>query len=112
MGKFSRDKGARNERKLVGRWTERKHIAQRVPLSGGAGGRFSGDLDVAFHWAPKVRYRIEAKVRADGFKTLYDYIDGNDMAIVGRDRDEPLIVMRLGDFFDLLEETKDNDTVL
>ena len=46
MGKMSRDKGARRERELVNIFKDNNIHAERVPLSGAAGGRFSGDVDV------------------------------------------------------------------
>lgn len=47
MGKMSRDKGARVEREIVARHEAIGVHAGRVPLSGAAGGRFSGDVHVS-----------------------------------------------------------------
>jgi len=46
MGKFSRDKGARGEREIVGRHLALGIRAERVPLSGAGGGSFRGDVDI------------------------------------------------------------------
>ena len=46
MGKASRDKGSREERALVRYLQGRGRAAERVPLSGAAGGRFSADLSI------------------------------------------------------------------
>jgi hypothetical protein len=75
-GRRSRDKGNRTERALV-----------RVPLSGAAGGRFTGDLTVP---VLGIDQRCEVKCRAAGFAQLYGWIDNRDLLIVKRDRAEPL----------------------
>lgn len=46
MSRASRDKGARAEREIVHRHRELGVHAERVPLSGAAGGRFIGDVDL------------------------------------------------------------------
>ena len=43
-GKMSRDKGGRVERELANAFKAAGIPAERVPLSGAAGGSFSGDL--------------------------------------------------------------------
>jgi hypothetical protein len=40
--------------------------------------------------------RIECKARADGFRQLYDWLNQRDVLIVKADRQEPLVVLRLG----------------
>ena len=39
--------------------------------------------------------RIECKARADGFSTLYRWLDERDLLIVKADRQEPLVILRL-----------------
>lgn len=95
MGKFSRDKGARNERELVNLLRERGIHAERVPLSGAAHGSFSGDIIATLGGRLQ---RIECKVRADGFKQIYGWLDGNDILAIKRDRDEWLVVMTMEDY--------------
>ena len=95
MGKFSRDKGARNERKLVNLIQSHGIDAKRVPLSGAADG-FKGDIIMG-------QWTIEAKLRADGFKQIYDWLDGDsDLLVIGRDRSPPLAVLDLRDLLDIL----------
>lgn len=104
MGNPSRQKGDRFERSIVASLNSIHLDAQRVPLSGSAGGHYGGDL--TFRWFEE-RAKSEAKVRggADGFKTLYEWINGNDILFVKADRKEPLVVLRLGDFLDLMRRT-------
>lgn len=99
MGKFSRDKGYRAENKVV-------HIAQdhglssyRVPLSGGA--TIKGDVKVS---NDTDEWTLEIKCRANGFKTIYEWLeaDGNDVLVLKADRKDYLAVLPLADFFDLL----------
>jgi hypothetical protein len=96
MGKASRDKGARNERNIVSDLRAAGVIAAKVPLSGAVGGQFSGDILV------QNMLRFEAKVRSDGFRELYKWIDGNYGLFVKADRQPTLTVLRLQDFAKLL----------
>jgi hypothetical protein len=91
-GLLSRNKGARTERALVRLLQERGFAAEHVPLSGASGGRYSGDISVPVLGDD---WRVEVKCRADGFRELYAWLDGNDALIVKGDRQPPLIVLRL-----------------
>lgn len=91
-GRFSRNKGARTERALVRLLQDRGFAAERVPLSGAAGGRFKGDISVPVlgdDWL------IEVKCRAEGFREIYGWLAGNDALIVKADRQKPLIILPL-----------------
>ena len=91
MGKAQRDKGARAERelaKLLG--------GERVPLSGAAGGSYVGDVKaLGLTW--------EAKVRGDGFKQLYAWLNGKDALAVKADRKPWLVVMPLETWLERME---------
>lgn len=91
-GRASRQKGNRNERALVRTLQDRGFAAERVPLSGSAGGKYAGDLSVPLLGRDHV---IEVKVRSTGFAQLYDWLEGGDMLVVRADRREPLIVVPL-----------------
>ena len=102
MGKSQRDKGARNERGIVNELKERGIPAERVPLSGAAGGSCKGDIWIPIQGARKT---FEAKKRGDGFALLYRWLGENDGLFVGADRKETLVVLRLEDFAALIGET-------
>jgi Holliday junction resolvase len=91
-GRRSRDKGNREERLLVRILQELGFAAERVPLSGAARGRFSGDLSV-----PLLGHdmRVESKVRSNGFREIYKWLESADLLIVRADRREPLVVLPL-----------------
>jgi len=95
MGKASRDKGGRGEREfaaLIG--------GERVPLSGAAGGSYTGDVKgLGRKW--------EVKRRADGFKQLYKWLDGADALAVRADRKEWLVVMPLETLLEMLGDHKE-----
>jgi Holliday junction resolvase len=91
-GRASRDKGNRLERALVKMFQERGIGAERVPLSGAAGGSYCGDITVPLLGRDLV---VEAKARKDGFRELYAWIDGRDALIVRADRREPLCIVPL-----------------
>lgn len=99
MGKVSRDKGARGERLFVRLLQEAGIAAERIPLSGAAGGSFSGDITCPVLGVDR---RFECKLRADGFKELYKWLHGNHGLFIKADRREPLVVLKLDDFTDLL----------
>ena len=66
-GRRSRDKGARVERAIVHALKAGGFAAKRVPLSGAAGGRYSGDIVL-----PLMGWDLclEAKTRSDGFRAI------------------------------------------
>jgi len=90
VGKSERRKGADAERefaKLIG--------GERVPLSGAAGGSYTGDVvGLGLRW--------ECKRRKDGFRQLYDWLDGADALAVRADRRPWLVVMPLETLLELI----------
>lgn len=99
MGKKSRRKGYRLEHELETIFRENGIEAQRVPLSGGAGGLFVGDLIIQ-------RKIAEVKGRKEGFKEIYKWIEGKDYLLIRADRREWLVVLRLSDFIPMLKGEK------
>lgn len=95
MGKPSRDKGQREERLVVGSWQGKGFAAERVPLSGAAGGSFTGDVTIPILNDDR---KVECKVRANGFKQLYAWLGINWALTIRADRQERLIVIREDDF--------------
>jgi Holliday junction resolvase len=91
-GRRSRDKGNRRERAIVKYWQGHGLASERIPLSGSAGGRYSGDLTVPVLGRDLV---VEVKARCDGFRELYSWLEGRDLLIVQADRREPLVVVPL-----------------
>jgi len=99
MGKPSRDKGARFECQLVNLLQSAGMAAERVPLSGAAGGSFAGDISVPFLGRDN---RFEAKIRADGFKEIYRWLDKHKGLFLRADRRDALVVLRMADFCELV----------
>lgn len=91
-GRGSRDKGNRTERAIVRLLQDHAFAAERVPLSGAARGRFGGDISVPLLGVDR---RVEVKCRGNGFRQLYDWLDGADMLIARADRREPLVIIPL-----------------
>ena len=90
-GKKSRSKGLRHEQALVNACREVGLEAERVPLSGAAGGSYTGDVMVRGR-------RFEAKIRANGFRELYKWIEGNYGVFLRSNRHKSLVVLRFNDF--------------
>ena len=88
-GKKHRRKGDRVEREIVHLLRSHGIEAERVPLSGAAGGSFSGDVLIAG------AYRAEVKARSngEGFRMLEAWLEGSDLLILKRDRRPPMVVM-------------------
>ena len=89
MGKAQRDKGWRTENNVRKKALEHGVAAYRVPLSGGAS--IKGD-----DWV------LEVKCRASGFKQIYEWLGDNDALVIKADNKRELVVLDMGDFFDLL----------
>jgi len=92
-GRRSKRKGSRTERefaKLIG--------GERIPLSGAAGGSYTGDVKgLGLLW--------ECKVRKDGFKQLYKWLEGDvDALAVKADRKEWLVVLPAEKLLKILSE--------
>lgn len=97
MGKASRDKGARRERELVAKAKAAGLPAERVPLSGAAGGSFTGDVRILDRLC-----EVKARANGEGFATIERWLGDNDALVLWRDRAEPLVVLSLQDWLDLL----------
>jgi len=91
-GRAPRQKGDRNERALIRALQDRGLDAERVPLSGSAGGSYTGDLTVPLLGRDHV---VEVKVRATGFATLYAWLANRDLLIIRADRRTPLVICPL-----------------
>lgn len=91
-GRASRAKGNRAERAIVRFLQERGFAAERVPLSGSAGGSYLGDITIPLLNVDRV---TEVKCRANGFRELYRWLEERDLLIVRADRREPLVVLPL-----------------
>jgi Holliday junction resolvase len=91
-GKSPRRKGDRVERAVVKFLQQNRFAAERIPLSGAAGGSFAGDISVPVLGVDRI---VEVKARANGFRELYRWLEGRDLLIVKADRSEPLVVVPL-----------------
>ncbi len=92
MGKFSRDKGNRTERGVVNTLQESGFAAERVPLSGAAGGKFKGDITLPLLGQDRL---VEVKCQARGFKKIYGWLAGVEFLVLKADNKEQLVVLRL-----------------
>ena len=86
---MSRDKGGRVERELVNKLKDAGMAAERVPLSGAAGGTFSGDVLIQDTLIAEVKARKEGA----GFKTLEGWLGDNDMLLLKRNNADPIAVL-------------------
>ncbi|MEQ9634626.1 MAG: hypothetical protein RLW68_00930 [Devosia marina] len=101
MGKPSRDKGQREERSIVHAFQDHGIGAERVPLSGSAGGSYVGDVSIPVMGEDWV---FEAKVRATGFSQIYDWLGSHKGLFIRRDRAPRLVVLRESDFINIIKK--------
>ncbi len=105
MSSKSKLKGNRGENKIVDAFMKNDYYACRVPLSGAAGGEFSGDVFI--DGVLKRRMVTEVKARRTSgvfWKTITKYLRDNDMLFLIEDRQDPLVVIPLSILFEILNE--------
>jgi hypothetical protein len=98
-GKKHKEKGDRAERWVVEGLKELGLDAQRIPLSGAAGGEFSGDIRFGIpvqqgRWVGEVK----ARAGAEGWKTIKDWLGYNQVLFLKEDAQPPLVVMGWEEF--------------
>lgn len=99
-GRKSRDKGLRAERAVVRLLQDNYGIpAERIPLSGSAGGSFAGDVSIPILGRDR---KLEVKCRAGGFSQIYDWLGDNFGLVLKADHKPMLVVMRLADAAEVL----------
>lgn len=100
MGKMERRKGYRVEHEIENSFRSAGIEAKRVPLSGST--NFAkGDVQIALK-----NNRIltaEVKARKEGFKQIYDWLEGKDLLIIKANKKEPLVVLRLRDYIQMIK---------
>ncbi len=95
MGSMQRRKGSRVEREIVNFFKEKGLQARRIPLSGSSW--IKGDI--LLH----EKYKCEVKARKDGFKQIYEWLEGNDFLFIKANRKKVLVIMEIEKFIDLLK---------
>lgn len=107
MGRKSRDKGYRIEAEIVNALAAAGVPAQRVPLSGAAGGAFAGDVVLNPPGRGPLRAEVKARGTGDGFTLIGRWLAGNDVLFLRRDKAAPLVVLPLDQFLRLLLDGPD-----
>lgn len=97
-GKGSRQKGDRFERECVHALLEGGIFAERVPLSGSAGGSFSADIEVAVAGSKR---KFECKMRKRAWADLYAWLDGNYGLFIRCNQKPTLVILPLETFIEL-----------
>jgi hypothetical protein len=69
-----------------------------VPLSGAAGGNFSGDIQLEL--LGRVR-TVEVKARRK-FRSLHNWLAGRDLVLLKGDRQDPIVVLPLSLFAEIV----------
>jgi Holliday junction resolvase len=85
----SKAKGTRVENLIVKLHTDLGIEAERMPLSGSLGGKYSDDVLIA----GDCRAEVKARKNGEGFKTLEGWMKDCKLMFLKRDRQPPLVVM-------------------
>jgi hypothetical protein len=101
-GRRSRDRGSRGERQFVNLLQENGIAAERISLSGSAGGKFAGDVLIPLLGVDRI---AEVKTRASGFRQLYAWLAGRDLLALKADRADWLIVLHFKTFIEITAAT-------
>lgn len=104
MSRHSRDKGARIEREIVNLHRSAGISAERVPLSGAAGGQFIGDLVID----GLGRAEVKARAGGAGFALLERWLSDHDGLFLRRDRAKPLVVLPWRTYLELMTRGRDH----
>ena len=89
MASPAQQKGSRRERSIVELFVGYGIDAQRVPLSGAAGGLFSGDIVINEELKAEVKSRKDGK----GFACIEKWKGENDILFVWKDYGKPMAVI-------------------
>ena len=94
-GRASKAKGSRRERQIVNLQRALGIEAERVPLSGAVGGRYSGYVDLRPFDPERETLLTEVKARAngEGFIHLDKWLGEHDAMFLVRDRADPLVLL-------------------
>ena len=77
---------------------------ERAPLSGAAGGSFTGDLVIS----DGLRAEVKARSGGQGVVTLEKWLGDNDLLFLRRDRADQMVVMPWETYAQLMEDNGDD----
>ena len=87
------------EREIVTQLNDAQIPAERVPLSGAAGGSYTGDIVIN----DNIRVEVKASKNGEGFKTLEEWKGNNDMLILKRNHYDPMVVLDWKMFLSMMQ---------
>jgi len=97
----SKDKGRRHESEVARLLTEAGIAAERIPLSGSLGDKYSSDVVIGTPEQPSAR--IECKHRESMSMQLWTWLEGNDFLVIKRNNCGNLVVMDIDKFIGLIK---------
>ena len=106
-GRKHKQKGDRVERKVVQLHKNMGILAERIPLSGAAGGSFSGDLKLFIWGGEAATAEVKGRKTGSGWKTIRDWLANNDLLFLVEDFQEPLVVLPWTTYKELLKHSDD-----
>lgn len=106
----SKAKGTRAENKVRDLHLEAGVPAERVPLSGSLGGKYSGDVIVGSIEQPVFKIEVKARKSGKGFATIENWLGDHDIIFLKKDRAMPFIAMPWETYIKLLKGYLNNET--
>tara|TARA_R110002167_G_scaffold55161_1_gene156942 strand:+ start:4811 stop:5125 length:315 start_codon:yes stop_codon:yes gene_type:complete len=103
MTSKSKLKGSRFERETNEIFNNAGFISKKIPLSGATW--LKGDLLTTIN---KETLTVECKVRKSGFKQQYQWLESNDLLVCKEDRNEPIVILKLSKFIEILKGCLNN----
>lgn len=99
----SKAKGTRVENLIRDMHLKEGVDAERVPMSGSLGGKYSGDVIVGSIENPILRCEVKARKGGKGFAVIEGWLEGNDVIFLKRDRVTPFVAMTWEKYIMLLK---------
>lgn len=97
----AKDKGRRLENQVVKLLEEAGLPAERIPLSGSLGGKYSSDVVLGSVDKPLARF--ECKNRENIADYMWSYLEPVDYLVIKKNGKKPLVVMAFDQFTELLK---------
>jgi Holliday junction resolvase len=103
MSHPNKRRGTEFENTIVRKLAEKGIPAERVPLSGSIGGKYSDDIDLFPETEHKYKAECKKRKNGEGFKVIENWIGDLTTLFIGRNRKPPMVVLTWAHYVELLE---------
>lgn len=103
-------KGTRAENLVRDLHLEAGVPAERVPLSGALGGKYTGDVIVGSIEHPIFRIEVKSRKTGTGFATIEKWLGKHDILFLKKDRTTPFVCMPFETYIKIMKGYIENET--